>query len=131
MTHRDNRQERSFGLCIGAVCGLLALLTAWRGHPVAPWILGNLSLWLIGLGWLRPSTLHIPSRFWWRLAHALGWINTRVLLTFCFFTVVTPTGVILRRCGWDSLHRRRAGRGSGWVPHPDRHRDPKHYERMY
>jgi hypothetical protein len=131
MKQMDNQHERSFGISVGSVCGLLALITAWRGHPVAPWVLGSMAAWLIGFGWLRPSSLRIPSRLWWRLAHALGWVNTRVLLSVFFFLVVTPTGLVMRVCGWDPLRRRRAGRGSGWLPSPLRHRDPKHYERMY
>lgn len=131
MKQVDDRQERSFGIGVGLVCGLLALIAVWRHHPVAPWVLGSLAVWLLSLGWLRPSALRIPSRLWWHLAHALGWLNTRVLLSLFFFVVVTPTGVVMRWCGWDPLRRRRAGRGSGWMPSPGRHHDPKHYERMY
>lgn len=126
-----SNQERSFGISVGAVCGLLALITAWRHHAVVSWVLGGSAFSLLTLGWLAPSWLRIPSWLWWRLAHALGWVNTRVLLVVFFFLVVTPVGLVRRLCGWDPLSRRRVGRGNGWVPAPARLRNPKHYERMY
>ena len=92
--------------------------------------------WLIAVALLvpavtRPTLLRIPSRLWWRLAHAIGWVNTRVLLSACFLLLLTPIGVLMRLCGWDPLHRRVRQQGSGWVPRPARYQDPKHYERMY
>jgi len=64
-----------------------------------------------------------------RLAHVLGWVNSRVLLTALFFLVLTPMGLVLRLAGRDPLRLRRR-EGSGWSPYPPRFRDPKHYERM-
>ena len=33
---------------------------------------------------------------WMRLAEALGWLNTRILLILIFYLVVTPIGLVLR-----------------------------------
>jgi hypothetical protein len=79
----------------------------------------------------KPSLLRIPSALWWRLAHGLGWFNTRLVLSAFFFLVFTPVGLAMRLCGRDPLRRRWGLRRPGWFPYPERVRDPKHYDRMY
>ena len=129
----DRRSQRTFGVSATLVCGLLAWHGARHGHPQLAWSAGGLGLLVGSLGLLAPQTLRAPSAVWWRVLHALGWVNTRVLLSVLFFAVVTPMGCLRRLVGWDPLGLRqfRAGRSSNWVPYPERQRDPKHYERMY
>ena len=123
--------ERSFGLSVGAVCLLLAGYACWRGHAAAARSVGLLGLVLLSAGTLKPSLLRVPSALWWRLAHVIGWFNIRLLLSAIFVLIVTPVGLVLRLAGWDPMRRRRARIQSGWMPYPARHRDPKHYERMF
>lgn len=125
-------QERSFGVSVGTVTGLLAAWMLWHGRVVHAVILGGCAVPLVTLGLLRPSWLRWPSAVWWRLARALGWINERILLSVVFVAIVTPVGLVMRLTGWDPMRRRHRGRsGSGWIPSPERLRDPKHFERMY
>ncbi len=131
MADTTHAQERSFGLSVGAVFWLLAAFALWRGRQATGCTLGLVAVALLVPAVTRPAWLRIPSGLWWRMAHVLGRINARVILSVFFFVVITPTGLVLRLCGWDPLHLRRTDRGSGWMPHPQRHRDPKHYERMY
>ena len=123
--------ERSFGLTVGTACALLAALSLWRGHLVVAKGLGLAALLLAAPALLRPSLLAGPAAVWARYSRALGWVNARVLLSAMFWVVLTPMAVVLRGARWDPLRLRHARRGSGWVPCPARHRDPKHYERMY
>ena len=85
---------------------------------------------LVLLGLVRPSLLTRPAAAWWRLAHVLGYINTRILLTLLYFFLLTPMGLIWRAIGKDPMARQRAS-WPGWTRYPQRYRDPKHYERMY
>lgn len=41
--------------------------------------------------------------FWWKLAHVLGWINTRILLTIVFYTVLLPFALLSRLFSKDPL----------------------------
>lgn len=139
MEPRVQKRERDFGLSVGTVCALLAAYGWWRGAPapasadggpgaLAPWILAGVAVWLIGFALVQPSLLAIPSALWWRLAHMLGWVNSRVLLSALYFGILTPVGLLKRAGGWDPLRLKRT-RASGWVAYPSR--DPKHYERMF
>ena len=131
MTKATMRErERSFGLSVGAVCALLAGVSAWRGRVPPAAGLGLVAVGLLVPALLKPSLLRWPSAVWWRLAEAMAWVNSRVLLSLLFYGVLTPLGWVMRAGGWDPLRRRRR-HASGWEPSPDHLRDAKHYERMY
>ncbi len=128
--NRDADRARSFGLSVGSVlCGLAALL-AWRGRVARAEVLAIVGVVLVALGWLRPAWLERPSVWWFRFARVLGHVNARVLLSLLYVVAVVPLGTLWRVASVDPLGRRRRA-WPGWVPHPARYRDTKHYERMY
>lgn len=126
------RAEREFGLVVGGI--LLALGCWWlfRGKAglLAPSFVAVGAL-LVLLGLLLPRALYWPNRGWMALAGVLGWVMTRVVLGLVYFLLVTPIGTVKRLLGWDPLGRRAASSGSYWREVPDRHRDTRHYERMF
>ena len=121
--------ERAFGVGVGSACAALGVLLSWRGHLASGPALVALGLVLVALGRLAPPALRVPSRYWWRFAHALGWVNARILLTAFFAVVLTPVGVIMRLAGRNPLDAPAAD--SSWRPYSDRRRNPRHYERMF
>lgn len=131
-TAASPRELRSFGLLVG---GILAAIGGWwlyRGRfPVAAPALLGIGAFLVVLGAAAPKLLAVPHRAWMTLAEGLGWVMTRVVLFLVFYLVVTPIGVLRRLTGADPLRRRSAPAESYWHPYPERHRDPKHYEKLY
>ena len=122
--------ERSFGVSVGSALLLVGAYAAWTGRTSVAGLMGGIGVVLVALGLLRPSLLRYPSAVWWRFALALGYINTRVILTVAFALVLVPLGVTWRIIGHDPLSwRRRAWRG--WTATPPRYRDRLHYLRMY
>jgi hypothetical protein len=113
-------KARSFGLSVGTVLLIVALVLAWRGRIGRAEILGGIGAVLLAL----------PSAAWWAFARALGYVNSRVLLSLAFFLVLTPLGVVWRLTGRDPLMRRRSN-FPGWTAYPARYRNGKHFERMY
>lgn len=107
MNKVDARALRGFGLTVGAALGLvfgLLLPWLWGGaYPLWPWIAGGA---LALTGGLKPVWLSPLHRGWMRLALALGWLNTRLILGLVFYGCMTPVGLILRLAGKDSLARR-------------------------
>jgi hypothetical protein len=48
----------------------------------------------------------------------LGWVNTRILLSFVFFVLMAPVALLLRAFGRDPLARRRDPKSpSYWLKH--------------
>jgi len=121
--------QRSFGLTVGGVLAVLAALSVWRHHPTRGDVLGAVAAVLIVAALVYPRSLSGVARVWGKIGHALGWFNSRVLLTVMFAFVLWPIGLLMRLFGTDPLERRKAG--SMWSPYPDRLRDPKHFERLF
>jgi hypothetical protein len=122
--------HRSFGFSVGGVLCAIALFSVWRRHGLRAEILGSISGLLVVAALVRPASLTPLARVWGRIGQALGWFNSRVLLTVLFFVVLTPIGFISGLFGSDPLDRRRRG-GSFWKPYSTRPADSKHYERLY
>jgi len=122
--------ERSFGLSVGAVCLAAGVWSWWRGRVSIALALMVVGVVLVGCGLLAPSLLVMPNRIWWRVAQALGWINSRIILTLFFFLVLTPVGVVMRLCGHNPL-KTRARAGTNWSTYVSRRHDPRHYDHLF
>jgi hypothetical protein len=92
---------RNFGLVLGALFGALPL---WRRGALVewPWAVAAM-LWLAALLW--PRSLTLVHRWWTRLGHALGWFNTRVILTLIFMVLITPFSFVMWVFGRDRMKR--------------------------
>lgn len=100
------KELRTFGLVLGALfaaCFGVWPLLRHRGSSLWPWILASL-LWLLALIW--PAALSYLHRGWTRLGLALGWVNTRVILTLLFAITIVPVGLAMRLCGRDRMARK-------------------------
>lgn len=95
---------RKFGWTVGGVfVGAFGLVVPWllsRPHPHWPFWVG---LPLLILGTLIPVALKPVYIVWMKIAHVLGWINTRILLSLMFFLVFTPLGLLMRLTKKDPL----------------------------
>ena len=127
---KEYSRERSFGRSVGAVLCAIAAYQLWRGRFELAAAVGVVGTSLVGLGALAPRLLVRPADWWWRVAHLLGYINTRVLLTLVFFALLMPMGLLWRVIGRDPLGRRRTS-WVGWTKYPARYADPAHYRRMF
>jgi Saxitoxin biosynthesis operon protein SxtJ len=100
-----NKQLRSFGFTVG---GIFALIGFWplilRGEDPRWWAL------VIATGLLVPAVVFPRSlvgvhKGWMAIGHVLGWINTRIILGFVFYLIVTPIGIFRRWLGKDPMGR--------------------------
>jgi hypothetical protein len=100
------KELRSFGLVLGAMFaalfGVLPLLRH-RASPSWPWILASL-LWILAL--ICPAALSYLHRGWTRLGLALGWVNSRIILTLLFAITIVPAGLMMRLFGRDRMARK-------------------------
>ncbi|MFL6245123.1 MAG: SxtJ family membrane protein [Thermoanaerobaculia bacterium] len=119
------RTITSFALIVSGALLAIAAYQRWRGvRPAVVIALVSIAAVLLLLAAIAPALLRPVYRGWMRVGEALGWINTRVLLTLVFFLVVTPIGVLMRLFGRSPITTAR--RDSYWTdvePHSygDRH----------
>ena len=98
------KQLRDFGLLIGFGFPILIgwLLPLIFGHEFRAW-----TLWIgcpgFILGLTAPRLLHYPYKSWMALGHALGWINSHIILGLVFIFVLQPIALIMRLIGYDPL----------------------------
>ena len=94
MTRKDLRK---FGLVTGAMLVLffdLLIPLIWGVAPplwpvIAAGVLATMAL-------LLPASLGPVYKVWMRFAEALGWVNTRIILSVIFYLVFFPVGMIMR-----------------------------------
>lgn len=104
------RDLRNFGLTTGAAFALiLGLLLPWLfGFPLPRWPF-VLAAALIGSALFFPRLLRPVQRVWMAAAEKIGAFNARILLGVAFYALLTPTGFIRRRLGYDPLALRTTG----------------------
>ena len=106
----STKQLREFGLLIGFGFPILIgwLLPSLSGYGFRAW-----TLWIGGpgliLGLTAPRLLHYPYKGWMALGHALGWVNSHIILGLVFIVVLQPIAYAMRLTGYDPLRRRRKG----------------------
>ena len=106
----SRKQLREFGLLIGFGFPFLIgwLLPSLFGHEFRAW-----TLWIgisgLILGLTAPQLLHYPYKAWITLGHALGWVNSHIILGLIFIVVLQPIAYVMRFTGYDPLKRRRQG----------------------
>ena len=95
MQGRTWSAERNFGILVGGVFAALGGWWLFRGkfHTLAPFVLGLGSV-LVVLGAIFPRALVVPNRLWMKLAEALSFVMTRVILGLVFFLVAMPIGLL-------------------------------------
>ncbi len=119
------RTITSFALIVSGALLAIAAYQRWRGAQ--PWVviaLVSIAAVLLLLAAVAPSLLRPVYRGWMHVGEALGWLNTRIILTLVFFLVVTPIGLLMRLFGRSPIAT--AKRDSYWTdvePHSygDRH----------
>jgi len=91
------KELRQFGLVTG---GMLVLFF----DLLIPWIWGlSMPLWpvvvaavLASMALVLPAALGPVYKIWMLFAEALGWVNTRIILSLIFFLIFFPFGIIMR-----------------------------------
>ncbi|HEU5131565.1 MAG TPA: SxtJ family membrane protein [Pyrinomonadaceae bacterium] len=126
------RAEREFGVLVGGVLLALRLWWWYRGKfEIAGFVLTLIGSALVVFGAFAPRLLVTPRKLWMKLAEAMAYVSSRIILAIVFFLVLTPIGLVKRAMGWDPLQRRAGSRDSFWQPYPERQRNTRHYEKMY
>ena len=97
--------ERKFGLTLGGILALIAIIKAFERSPWSV-IWGALAIALIGGALWRPRYLAVPNRIWLKLGLVLHRIVNPVIMAILFYGTILPIGVLMRLLGKDPLRLR-------------------------
>ncbi len=114
MTHTaqhdmSTAELRKFGLVTGAIIMLFigGFLPWWWEKNILAWqtitapLGGALILWALA----HPASMIYFYKPWMKFAEALGFINTRIILSIVFFLMFFPIGLFMRLMGKDPMQR--------------------------
>ncbi len=120
-----------FGLLLGIVLGVVALVPLLNHHPSLKWALAISAVSLL-LAAFAPAMLWLPSRAWHALGDLLSKLVAPVALAVVFFGVFTGYGWLLRVFRRNALHLGRdAGKSSYWVARARSDQHPSHFRRQF
>ena len=126
---KEKRDIRIVFLIFSAIFGVLA----WRHYPsILSYAFLGVVLVMLPLVAFAPTLLRPVFKLWLKIAHAIGWFNTQVLLTIVFILVFIPTGLIMRLFRKDPMKRKMATEGTYWEPYElEGLKDRNRYERQF
>jgi hypothetical protein len=125
-------QARKTALVVASVLLAIAAWNLYRGRMTVVAVLGVAGVALVLTGLLLPALARRFHVFWMKVAAALGYVNSRVLLTLMYYGVFTPYGLVSRLVGRDPLGRRRGARPeSFWTERKQTRQTKEQFERLF
>lgn len=116
----DRKELRKFGFVVGGIFTALGLWLSHRNGALA-WPLGA-GIPLILLAVIAPAGLRPIHKVWMAVAHVVGSVQSRLLLSLVFFLVITPLGLIRRLfLGRNNRFTFRLEKDSYWIRHTTIH----------
>jgi len=102
----SRKQLRSFGLILAggfSVIGLWPMI--FRHHGPTRWAI-VIAVIFGAAGMLIPAALRHPYRVWMTAGDLLGWINSRVILSALYYTLLTPMRLLMALTSYDAMTRK-------------------------
>jgi len=115
-------EGRRFGLTVGTTFAVLGGLAWRRGHLLVAGVAATVGVALVIAALVVPAHLGPIYRLWMGLAATMSRITTPIFMSVVYFVVVTPTALLRRLAGKNSLVRPRTAK-TFWVsrtPHAQR-----------
>ena len=124
-------QARKTALVVGGVLLLVAAWNLYRGRMTVVVIFVSVGALLLVAGLFVRAAARAFHNAWMRFASALGYVNSRVLLTLMYYLVLTPYGFVTRLAGRDPLRRRGEAGESYWIERKLTRQAREQFERLF
>ena len=125
------REARKTALIVAAVLAAAAAVMYYRGGTTNWVAAGSTSAVLVVVGLFVPPAARAFHIAWMWLAHKLGWINSRVLLTAVYILVFVPYKLLSRLFGRDPLDIHGPQRESYWHERKVTRQAKEGFERLF
>ena len=102
----SKKQLREFGFLIGLG---IPIIIGWGIPAISGHMFRSWTLWIgipsLLLGLIKPFLLYYPYKVWMALGHALGWVNSKIILGLVYLIVLQPIALIMKVFGYDPLRQ--------------------------
>lgn len=127
----DTRELKKFGQTMAIAFLVIGGFLFWRRQTAWPYLLAVAAMFQL-MTWLWAAPLEPIQRVWMKFGHALGWMNTRIILSVIFFIFMTPIRLILLMMGKDLLDEKlEREKKSYWKSKEPGSTGVANYERLY
>ena len=126
-----NEQARKTALIVAGVLAVVSAVFWYRGNIRNHMISAGIALFLVFIGFLVPPAAKLFHRVWFKIAYALGWVNSRILLTIIYFLVFVPYRIVSRLAGRDPLNLRQPRGESYWHMREKTRQAKEQFERLF
>ncbi len=132
MKHDLKKEKRDIRV-VFLIFSAIFVVLAWRHYPsILSYAFIGVVLVLLPLAVFAPTLLRPLFKLWMKLAHAVGWFNTQVLLTIVFILIFIPTGLIMKLLRKDPMKRKMLAEETYWEPYElEGLKDRNRYERQF
>ena len=124
-------QARKTALLVGGVLLVIAAWNFYRGRMTVVVVFAGVGALLLVAGLFVRAAARAFHNAWMRLASALGYVNSRVILTLMYYLVFTPYGFVMRLAGRDPLRRRAEAGESYWIERKRTRQTREQFERLF
>jgi len=106
--------NRSFGIVFFLFFFVISIFPLFKDEGIRIWAVIVAIIFLI-LGLLNSSALSPLNKIWFKFGILLGNFISPIVMGLIFFTVVTPTALIMRALGKDLLNLKNNNKKSYWI----------------
>ena len=106
--------NRNFGVVFFIFFMTISLFPLFKDENIRIWAAVVAIIFLI-LGLLNSSALSPLNKIWFKFGILLGNLISPIVMGLIFFTVVTPTALIMRALGKDLLNLKNNNKKSYWI----------------
>lgn len=124
-------QARKTALVVAAVFLALALWNVYRSRLTYVAVFAGIAAGLTLIGLFVPPAARAFHRFWMGIAAVLGYVNSRILLSFLYYGLFTPVGLVRRLIGNDPMNRRGSAQTSYWITREYTRQTKSQFERLF
>ncbi len=127
---KEKRDIRLVFLIFSAIFSALA----WRHYPsISSYVLMGLVLVLLPLIAFFPILLRPVFKLWLKVAKAVGWFNTQIILSLVYILIFIPFGLLMRLFRKDQMKREfLVEEETYWEPYEQAGlKDRNRYERQF
>lgn len=97
---------KQFGAVLGSLLIVFGIVHFFKGRAAwYPWFIGS-GLTVLCTALIIPKLLKKPYNIFMKVAHAIGWLNTRIILILIYYSVLMPIAFFIKIYGKDLLNRK-------------------------
>jgi hypothetical protein len=126
------KEKRDIRIVFLIFCAIFGVFS-WRHYPsILSNVFMGVVLVILPLVAFAPTLLRPLFKLWMKLAHAVGWFNSQVILTVVFILFIIPTGLIMKLLRKDPMKRKMFAEETYWEPYElEGLKDRNRYERQF